>query len=118
MLAQLNAGDVWRLGADQSTTFSTPVDLNVGDVAVPKGEYSLWARKEADKSWTLVFNKQHGQWGTSHDPTQDLGGVSLKETKADDSQDMVTIRLANEGKGGVLSIQWGDMQLTTEFTAK
>ena len=67
LLSQLGAGDVWRLGADSSTTFVTSGELSFGDVKIPAGTYSLWARKDADNSWKLVFNKQHGQWGTQHD---------------------------------------------------
>ena len=60
MLSRVEAGGVWRLGANKSTTFKTSADLAFGDVTVPKGEYSLWARREADNTWKLVFNKQHG----------------------------------------------------------
>lgn len=118
LVGQVPAGEVWRLGADQATTFSTAADLIFGDVAVPKGEYSLWARKEADGTWKLVFNKQHGQWGTEHDPAQDVVAAPLKQTKAAKSEEMVTIALAKEGSGGVLTIQWGDLKLSANFKAK
>ena len=118
MLDQLKPGEVWRLGADKSTTFSTAADLALGGVTIPKGDYSLFARREADKSWKLVFNKQHGQWGTQHDAAQDLAAVPLKETKAAKSEEMVTISLAKEGAGGVITIQWGEMKLTAGFKAK
>ncbi len=115
MLSQLSAGDFWRLGADQSTTFTTTGDLSFGDAKVPKGTYSLWARKEADKGWKLVFNREHGQWGTEHDTSKDFASVPLKESKAENSAQQVTIALANTGGGGALTIQWGDMKLSTEF---
>jgi len=118
MLAQLKAGDFWRLGADKSTTFSTAADLQFGDVTVPNGEYSLWAEREADNSWKLVFNKQHGQWGTQHDASQDLVSVPLKETKASNPAEMVTITLTKEGAGAGIAIEWGDMKLTASFKAK
>jgi hypothetical protein len=118
MLAQLKAGDFWRLGADKSTTFSTAADLQFGDVTVPTGEYSLWAEREADNSWKLVFNKQHGQWGTQHNASQDLVSVPLEETKASNSAEMVTIGLTKKGDGGVITIQWGDMKLTADFKVK
>lgn len=117
MLNKLKPGGVWRLGADKSTTFTTATDLSFGDVTIPKGEYSLFARRAADNSWKLVFNKQHGQWGTEHDPAQDLAAVPLKETKAPKSEEMVTIGLAKEGAGGVILIHWGDMNLTANFKA-
>jgi hypothetical protein len=117
MLAKLKPGQVWRLGADKSTTFSTGVDLKFGDVTIPKGEYSLWARREADNSWKLVFNKQVGKWGTQHDAAEDLEAVPLKETKATKSADMVTITLHKKGKGGTIAIQWGSLELGTAFAA-
>ena len=118
LLERLKPGDFWRLGADKSTTFSTTADLQFGDVTVPNGEYSLWAGRQADNSWKLVFNKQHGQWGMQHDTSQDLVSVPLKEIKASKSVETVTINLTMVGTGGVIAIQWGDMELTAYFKAK
>ena len=118
LLDQLKPGDVWRLGADKSTTFSTAVDLQFGEAAVPSGEYSLWVARAEGDSWKLVFNKQHGQWGTDHDAAQDLVSTPLKETKASSSAEMVTINLTKSGTGGAISIQWGEMKLTASFKAK
>lgn len=118
LLAKLQPGDFWRLGADTSTTFSTAVDLAFGDVTIPKGDYSLWASRDADGTWKLVFNKQHGQWGTHHDAAQDLASVPLTEAKASKPAEMVTISLAKAGPGGMIAIQWGDMKLTASFKAQ
>lgn len=115
MLGKLPAGQVWRLGADSSTTFKTSGDLKFGSVTVPKGIYSLWARKNADNSWDLVFNKQHGQWGTMHNAKLDLYSVPLKEEKGAKSAEMVTITLEQENGAGEFSVNWGEMELTTAF---
>lgn len=115
LLGKLKPGEVWRLGADKSTTFSTAIDLMFGDVALPAGEYSLWARREADNSWKLAFNKQHGQWGMQHDAAQDLVAAPLKETKLSSPQEMLTISM---DKSGMLVIEWGDKKLTASFKAK
>jgi hypothetical protein len=117
LLGKLGPGDVWRLGADKSTTFATGVDLTFGAVSIPKGEYSLWARKAAD-GWKLVFNKQHGQWGMQHDAAQDLAATPLKESKGAKPEEMVTISLAKEGEGGAITIQWGEKVLSASFKAK
>ena len=111
----LKPGDVWRLGADKSTTFSTAIDLVFGKATVPAGEYSLWARREADNSWKLVFNKQHGQWGMQHDAAQDLVATPLEESKLAQPVEMVTISL---DKSGIIVIEWGDKKLTASFKAK
>jgi hypothetical protein len=115
LLGQLPAGEFWRLGADKSTTFTSTGDLMFGNVKVPKGEYSLWAQKQADGSWKLVFNKQHGQWGTDHDPAQDLVSVPLKMEKESKPAEQVTITLEEEHGGGEIEIQWGDMELSATF---
>jgi len=117
LLGQVKAGGVWRLGADQSTTFTTGTDLDFGGVTVPKGTYSLWAQKEADNSWKLVFNTQHGQWGTSHDASKDLVAAPLK-AENEGNAEQVTIKLEQENGGGEISIQWGNMELSANFKAK
>lgn len=120
-IGQLQAGDAWRLGADKSTTFTTTGDLKFGDVTVPKGEYSLWAQKEADGSWKLVFNKQHGQWGAGtppnggHDPAQDLASVPLKVETSKKSAETVEITLEKENGAGEISVAWGTMELSANF---
>lgn len=49
-------GQVWRLGANEATTFVPTVDVTVGDKDVPAGAYTLDAIPTADK-WTLIVNK-------------------------------------------------------------
>jgi hypothetical protein len=116
LLSQLKPGDFWRLGADKSTTFTTTADLNFGGTKLPKGVYSLWAQRQSDGTWKLVFNSQHGQWGTNHDSSKDVVSVPLKEEKESKSVQMVTISLEKEHGGGEISINWGNMELSTNFT--
>ncbi|MGH7870507.1 MAG: DUF2911 domain-containing protein [Candidatus Dormibacteraceae bacterium] len=116
LLSKLKPGQFWRLGADKSTTFTASADLDFNGTKVPKGIYSLWAERQANNSWKLVFNGQHGQWGTSHDPSKDLVSVPLKEGKSASSAEMVTISLAESGSGGKITINWGDLELSTDFT--
>jgi len=117
LLSKLGTGDFWRLGANKSTTFKTTGSLTFGDVKIPAGEYSLWAKKEANDKWSLVFNKQHGQWGTDHDPSQDLASVPLNLQNVSSPAEQVTITLRKAGAGGEILIQWGTMELSANFTA-
>jgi hypothetical protein len=118
LLGRLGPGGVWRLGADTSTTFKTEIALAFGDVTVPAGEYSLWMQRQSDNSWKLLFNKQHGQWGTQHDASQDLVSVPLNESKPAEPVEMVTLTLAKAGHGGTLTIQWGTLEAAASFKAK
>lgn len=120
MLGELKPGSFWRLGADSSTTFTSATDLKFGDVTVPKGTYSLWAQRVGEHSWKLVFNTSHGMWGTMHAKykADDKYFVPLTETKAAAPQDMVTININKAGSGaGAIDVIWGDLELTTQFTA-
>ena len=118
LLGRLQPGAAWRLGTDTSTTFKAGIDLAFGDVAVPAGEYSIWMERESDNSWKLVFNKQHGQWGTQHDASQDFASVPLVESKPAESVDLVTLTLKKTDGGGTLTIQWGTLEATASFKAK
>ena len=118
LLGRLNAGAAWRLGADTATTFKTGTDLAFGDFTVPAGEYSIWMERQGDNSWKLVFNKQHGQWGTEHDASQDLGAAPLQESKAAKSVETLALTLGKAGSGGTLTVQWGTLQVAASFTAK
>jgi hypothetical protein len=68
---------VWRTGANAATTLTTDADLMIGSLHVPAGKYTLYTIPGA-KTWTLIVNKQTGQWGTEYDETQDLGRVQMK----------------------------------------
>jgi hypothetical protein len=63
---------VWRTGANAATgvEFTVPVLIN-GSFEVPAGKYTLWTIPDK-KQWTLIINKQTGQWGTVYDSAQDL----------------------------------------------
>lgn len=70
-------GAVWRTGANAATTLTTESDLMIGSLHVPAGKYTLYTIP-GEKEWTLIVNKQTGQWGTTYDEKQDLGRVKLK----------------------------------------
>ncbi|MGH9327678.1 MAG: DUF2911 domain-containing protein [Terriglobia bacterium] len=119
---KLEPGDgFWRLGANSSTTYKSDTDVRFGDVTVPAGTYSLWAQRQSDNSWRLVFNKQHGQWGTgagSHNPKLDFASVPFKMSKVANKTPVFTITLRKRGSNrGELLVHWGDMELSTHFRA-
>ena|SRR5579862_2982821 len=119
LLGQLPSGSYWRMGADTSTTLTTGTDLVFPNAVVPAGVYSLWLQRAVDATtWNLVVNKQHGQWGTQHDESQDLVFVPLKQAKAAKSIETLTETLGRARDGGTITIQWGTMVLSASFKAK
>src|SRR5687767_13625148 len=69
-------GKVWRTGANAATTLTTTTDLMIGSLHVPAGKYTLFTIP-GEREWTLIVNKQTGQWGTNYDQKQDLGRVKM-----------------------------------------
>ena len=114
MLAQLQEGAFWRMGMNQATVLTTPVDLAFGGTRVAKGAYSLWLKKSGD-AFQLVFNSQTGQWGTQHDPAKDVASVAMAKSPLTAPAEAFTIGLAPGGKGGALELSWGATKLAAPF---
>jgi hypothetical protein len=57
-------GKVWRTGANEATTFETNKDLFIEGKVLKAGKYSLWTIPEKEM-WTIIFNKEYGQWGVN-----------------------------------------------------
>src|SRR5713226_6571029 len=79
-------GTIWRMGADQATFLHTDADLDINGLAVPKGEYTLFADLDMGK-WQLIVNKQTGQWGikgagaANFDESKNAGKTALTMSK-------------------------------------
>jgi hypothetical protein len=98
-------GRRWRTGANEATTLVTPTGLRLGGLEIPPGEYSLYSVPEPD-SWTLIVNRQTGQWGTEYDQSLDLGRVTMQAETTEDPVEQMTLR-SEEHEGGIdFLIEW------------
>src|SRR5512147_1408414 len=89
-------GKVWRAGANAATALHTDADLDIGGLAVPKGDYTLYVWPEQDQL-TLIVNKQTGQWGLTYDQTQDLGRVKMTMSKSPTAIETYKLTLSEKG---------------------
>jgi hypothetical protein len=115
MLSQLKEGTFWRMGMNEATVFTTPVDLAFGTTKLAKGSYTLWLKKVGE-GFELVFNSQTGQWGTQHDPARDVTSVALKSSPLPSPVETFAIDLKPAPKGGELGLSWGTQRLASPFT--
>src|SRR6516165_6915056 len=83
-------GQVWRTGANEATTLTSAVDLNIGGSKVPAGTYTLYTLP-SEGTWKLIINKQTGQWGTVYHEDQDLARVDMKKAAIDVPVEQFTI---------------------------
>jgi len=112
---------VWRFGANTATTLHTDLDISLGDVKLPRGDYSLFILY-ARAGYTLIVNRGTGQWGTDRDSAKDIGRVALTSRTMTEPEPSLTVYLVPEapqpGTGyaelrGTLRIKWGTTELTT-----
>lgn len=115
---------VWRFGANAATTLHTDLDLTLGTLAVPTGDYSLFILHGAD-GWQLIVNRASAAWGTDYDRARDLGRVTLAARTRAEPEEALSVYLVPEsgrpGSGradlrGRLRIVWGTTELSTTWS--
>ena len=109
---------IWRAGANEATALHTDADLDIGGLAVPKGDYTLFVWLDPQQ-WKLVINKQTGQFGTEYSQAQDLGRVPMTMSKPPAPIETYKMTLssasANQGK---LQLEWENVIASVPFTVK
>jgi hypothetical protein len=113
-------GTVWRTGANTSTTLRSEADLVIGGRDVPAGAYSLFTIRE-NGQYFLIINNNTGQWGTQYDAARDFARVPLRaRTRAEvpESLQIAMVPVDAESARGALSISWGRLELTADWSAK
>ena len=111
-------GQVWRTGANAATTLKTDTALTIGGLAVPAGTYTLFTVPGANE-WTLIVNKQTGQWGTNYDQSQDLGRVKMKVRALKDPVETFAIAVKPvKGKDGNLTLTWDNTEASVPVVVR
>ena len=103
-------GKVWRMGANEATTFETDQDIKIEGKELPKGKYSLFGLLSGDKEFTLIFNGTHSIWGTQYEKNKhkDVLQVKVKPQSVKDSQEKLTYTIDESGK---VQLHWGTMAI-------
>ena len=116
---------LWRVGADQTTTFTTEADLLIGGQRLAAGEYSLFADLADPAAWELVFttwsvrqdfqdDDPNALWGAyGYDPSKDVLRTTMAVETVDYSMDQLQVGFVDmTSQGGMLYILW-DNQLAS-----
>ena len=115
---------VWRFGADSATVLHTDAALDLGGLAVPPGDYSLYIFLDKGK-WQLIVNKTTGQWGINMDgsttdkQSDELGRAPMRMSKNATPVETLKIDLASTGGNrGRLSAAWENVSASVPITVK
>ena len=105
---------VWRAGANGATTLETDGNLQIGNLAVPPGKYTLFVDISDPDQWVLIVNKKTGEWGLAYDAGADLGKVKMQMSKPPSMVENLTYTI----DGGKITLSWEDHVASVPISGK
>ncbi len=83
-------GEVWRTGANATTSIEFSGDVKIEGKALPKGKYGLFTIP-GENEWTIIINKQGTGSPFDYSDKQDVLRVAVKPGKAKSFVETFTI---------------------------
>jgi len=91
-------GEMWRVGANQTTLISFYDDVTIGGKELRRGTYGLFAKVHEDH-WELIVHKNTQSWGhANHDEEDNL--VTVKAMTAKTPTTLEALSITFDKKGG------------------
>ncbi|HTC61621.1 MAG TPA: DUF2911 domain-containing protein [Candidatus Saccharimonadales bacterium] len=109
-------GEVWCTGANWATKITTEAPLQVGNLKLPAGSYSIWTLPNANE-WTLIINRRTGQFHKDYDSSTDFGRTKMNLKTLPAPVETFKINLRDDGgKQGTLALDWETTEASIPFT--
>ena len=119
---------LWRVGADQTTTFTTEADVLIGGQRLDAGEYTMFADLSDPSAWTLIFttcevmqtfgeDNPNALWGAyGYDDSRDVMRTTMSVEAAGRSLDQLQIGFLDMTRqGGTMYVHWDDQLATVSI---
>lgn len=115
----LKVGDIWRVGANQSTELVLMQDAMVGDLELKRGRYAVYAEL-MEGSWDMIFSTDLPAWGNANrDESKDVGRTNIKTYNEDEVLENLTIIFEEKASDKVhMSIGWDTTRAELPITFK
>jgi hypothetical protein len=111
-------GNVWRVGANESTEIRFYKSAIVGGKKIKAGTYSLFAIPNKDK-WTIIINKQVDKWGAfTYDQTKDVVRTDVNVKSLEKPLEVLSITFTTEATGANMVIGWDHSTVELPITIK
>ena len=111
--------EVWRAGANETTSIDLGTDITLGDTKVKAGKYGLYIIPNENEDWVIIVNtdwnrEEHGAWG-AHNYTQDhdVARITVTPEVVDESQERLQYAIGAEG----VEFSWEKLRLTIPIVA-
>ena len=108
-------GHVWRTGANEATLFAVNDDVLINGQLLAAGKYSLHTIPAKEGEWTVIFNKDDGQWGSfTYDAKKDVLRIKAKPETLSWSSELLTFDIESDVPAkvgdvtskGTVSVRW------------
>lgn len=108
-------GRIWRVGANESTKFTTNAELAIMGHVLPPGTYALYAFPNQGE-WEFIFHKNTTHWGDgrdAYDPKEDVFRVKLAPEVTDQHQENFLIMFDRIDHNSMqMVLHWEQLRLT------
>lgn len=104
----IKPGVPWQMGMDNPTTLETTVALDFNGKRLAPGKYTLYARADEKKNWTLLISSSPVR---PFDPKSVVIESPVHFMKDKTSTEMLKITLEKAGGGAALLVAWGNYRL-------
>ncbi len=110
-------GEVWRLGANESTEITLYKDIKVGGDEIKSGRYNLYAIPTAD-SWNIIFNTDRPAWGAANrDEEKDAYSIMIPTSQDTEVLEALSIRFEEIDANNVnLIFGWDTTRATMKIS--
>lgn len=99
-------GEVWRVGANESTEIQFFKDVMIGGKKVPAGRYTMFVIPQQDK-WEVVISSDLDNWGAySYNKDHNIASVTVPTKKTDSTVEALAIMFEKADKGANMLIGW------------
>jgi hypothetical protein len=97
---------VWRLGANEATTFDTTANLLIEGKEVPAGNYTLFTIPTPTR-WTLIISRKTGEWGIPYPGEEyDFARVPMQVSHLPSTLQDLTISFVPGGNVCTMHVDW------------
>lgn len=106
----LKYGDIWRLGANESTEIQFFTNVTIQDKKIKAGRYVMYCVPQ-ENQWTIVLNNYIDSWGLKQEPAQDVATFIVPVIKTNNSLEYFTMVFRGKDKQADLLMAWDNVEV-------
>jgi Protein of unknown function (DUF2911) len=110
----LKYGDLWRLGANESTELDMYTDAYIQDKKIKAGRYVLYCIPQPD-NWTIIINSNIDSWGLHPDTTKDIAHFIIPVKQTANHLEYYTMIFEKTNTGAELLMAWDNLEARLPF---